>query len=416
MVEQLQPHSAPVRPFGRRTTAPKVTITRGDRERSFYLRPWLSAAVGLIGIAGVGLTIGAGGYMLLHDDVVAVLSQRMGVIERSYEDRVGHLRTELDRAQSGKAIAEATLAQDIATLMQRQEDLLARHETVARIVGLARETRILHEEIATVATAIIQPPPPRPLFGEPEPTVPAFNSFAPVDPPALRERIGEARRTIDLITAEQDVVVDKIADDAEAFLGSLRSAIEEVPVPATLRDEIAASGGPYIPIAVAADDFAGRVGRAEALLESVQRLRSVTDKLPMIDPVKGRRSSGYGRRIDPINGSPAFHAGLDYAAPQGAPVRATGGGVVRRAGRAGGYGQMIEIDHGQGLTTRYAHLSRIDVAPGAKVAAGQLIGRVGSTGRSTGPHLHYETRRNGKAGDPSIYLRAGRKLASLLRR
>ena len=117
-------------------------------------------------------------------------------------------------------------------------------------------------------------------------------------------------------------------------------------------------------------------------------------------PVVGEKTSGFGRRIDPIDGDVRTHAGLDLAAPEGTAVRAAGDGVVVRSGRAGGYGNLVVVDHGGGLQTRYGHLARIDVEPGARVAAGTPVGAVGQTGRATGPHLHFEVRRDGKAVDP----------------
>ena len=123
-------------------------------------------------------------------------------------------------------------------------------------------------------------------------------------------------------------------------------------------------------------------------------------------PVRTRSiTSGFGTRWHPILGGYRFHTGLDFAAPQGAAVAATSPGTVVVAGWCGGYGQCVTIDHGGGVLTLYGHLSRIDVAPGQAISQGQSIGLVGSTGRSTGPHLHYEVRINGQAVDPSAYLR-----------
>jgi murein DD-endopeptidase MepM/ murein hydrolase activator NlpD len=108
-------------------------------------------------------------------------------------------------------------------------------------------------------------------------------------------------------------------------------------------------------------------------------------------PVAGARmTSGYGLRRHPINGGVRMHSGVDLAAPTGTPVRAASDGVVALAGWRGGYGLAVELDHGQTLVTRYAHLSRLAVQRGQRVRRGELIGFVGSTGRSTGPHLHYE--------------------------
>ena len=132
----------------------------------------------------------------------------------------------------------------------------------------------------------------------------------------------------------------------------------------------------------------------------------------MRKPVSGEidMSSGFGMRMDPFLRSPAMHTGLDMRGDTGDPVRATANGTVTSAGPNGGYGKMVEIEHKNGLSTRYAHLSAIDVKVGQVVKIGQVIGKIGSTGRSTGPHLHYETRVDGEAVDPQKYLRAGIRL------
>jgi murein DD-endopeptidase MepM/ murein hydrolase activator NlpD len=118
-------------------------------------------------------------------------------------------------------------------------------------------------------------------------------------------------------------------------------------------------------------------------------------------------------RVDPFLRSPAMHTGLDMRGETGSPARATANGKVTIAGVNGGYGKMVEVDHGNGLTTRYAHLSAIEVRVGQGVRIGQIVGRIGSTGRSTGPHLHYETRVDGDPVDPQKYLRAGARLSGL---
>jgi murein DD-endopeptidase MepM/ murein hydrolase activator NlpD len=117
-------------------------------------------------------------------------------------------------------------------------------------------------------------------------------------------------------------------------------------------------------------------------------------------PVIGGKSSGFGSRKDPIEGDTRFHAGVDIAAKTGTQVYAAGPGKVTFAGVAGGYGNLVMVDHGGGLQTRYAHLSEIDVKVGEVVQPGAPVGKVGSTGRSTGPHLHFEVRRDGVAVSP----------------
>ena len=119
-----------------------------------------------------------------------------------------------------------------------------------------------------------------------------------------------------------------------------------------------------------------------------------------------RLSSRYGVRPDPVDGGQRFHAGIDIPGAAGSPVLASAGGTVTFAGYAGGYGRMIEIDHGGGMRTRYAHLDQLLVRPGSQVGQGAIVGRIGSTGRSTGPHLHFEVRRQGRPVDPVALLSA----------
>lgn len=127
--------------------------------------------------------------------------------------------------------------------------------------------------------------------------------------------------------------------------------------------------------------------------------------IPSVQPVsKLFFTSNFGIRSDPFRGTAAMHAGVDIPGPVGTPIYATADGVVDHADRQGGYGNMVEIDHGKGIATRYGHLSRILVASGTHVTRGQLIALMGSTGRSTGPHLHYEVRIDGHAVNPVPFL------------
>ena len=120
----------------------------------------------------------------------------------------------------------------------------------------------------------------------------------------------------------------------------------------------------------------------------------------MTQPVPGRVTSNYGLRMHPILGYARMHRGLDFRASYGTPILAVADGVVARAGRAGGYGNQVRLSHANGLSTSYSHMSRIAIAPGSRVRQGQVIGYVGSTGLSTGPHLHFETYRNGATINP----------------
>jgi murein DD-endopeptidase MepM/ murein hydrolase activator NlpD len=130
------------------------------------------------------------------------------------------------------------------------------------------------------------------------------------------------------------------------------------------------------------------------------------DMLPNSKPINAAfNSSSYGWRIDPFNGNKAFHEGLDFTADTGSAIYAAADGIVSAAEEAGAYGKLVKIEHGAGLETRYAHASKIFVKVGDRVNKGQIVAQVGSTGRSTGPHLHYEIRLNGAALDPRKYLK-----------
>jgi len=173
-------------------------------------------------------------------------------------------------------------------------------------------------------------------------------------------------------------------------------------------------GGPLVPVPEGTAD--ALVARAERGIARLGQLRLAAAALPFAEPIPGEAdlSSGFGYRIDPFTRAPAMHTGLDFKAESGAIVRAAGRGRVVLAEWSGAYGNMVEVEHAQGVTTRYAHLSAIGVAVGQEVRPGTVLGRVGSTGRSTGAHLHFETRLNGEAVDPLRFMRAGASLAPIV--
>lgn len=140
--------------------------------------------------------------------------------------------------------------------------------------------------------------------------------------------------------------------------------------------------------------------RLEAMRTGVERRQALAAATPSIWPVAGWLSSVYGNRRDPFTGGADFHRGLDISADHGTPVHATADGTVRNAGWNGSYGNQVVVDHGFGIQTRYGHLSKFSAREGQRVRRGDIIGHVGSTGRSTSPHLHYEVMANGKLTNP----------------
>jgi murein DD-endopeptidase MepM/ murein hydrolase activator NlpD len=210
---------------------------------------------------------------------------------------------------------------------------------------------------------------------------------------------------------------DQVAENSEQVRGVLRlTGVSMASLTGPEADSEA--GGPLVPqdlITYLRDSdlnpaFANRVAQVAARVQESRRLQAVADSTPLAQPVAVdyRETSGYGQRIDPFTGRPAFHSGLDLAAFERAPVVSTSPGTVSFAGTKSGYGYTVEIDHGHGFKTRYAHLRDIQVTRGERVVIGQRIGSMGSTGRSTATHLHYEVWFRGRAVDPVNFLRAGR--------
>jgi murein DD-endopeptidase MepM/ murein hydrolase activator NlpD len=168
-----------------------------------------------------------------------------------------------------------------------------------------------------------------------------------------------------------------------------------------------------LPLQTGIDNLRAEFDRQQAqldVLENLLRDRKIDNQLlPSGMPVvQGYIASGFGDRSDPFDGHQAIHMGVDFAAPEGTPVTAVADGVVTFTGVRTGYGNVVEIDHGNGYMTRYAHNSAIDATAGDRVHAGQTIANVGSTGRSTGPHCHFEVWYNGRAVNPMVYVKSTR--------
>ncbi len=215
---------------------------------------------------------------------------------------------------------------------------------------------------------------------------------------------------------------DRLIDEAETFAKNradrLKLAFRLAGLdPAAYAGASDGLGGPLIegkdPRALAAvldvdEDFAGRLQHAAADLSDMQSLASSEAAIPFAKPATGaRETSGFGVRADPFTGHAAYHPGQDFAGAYGSPIYVTAPGIVSYAGVRSGYGNTVEVDHGHGFKTRYGHLSAISVTVGQHVAVGQRIGAMGSTGRSTGTHLHYEVWVNGRPQNPLRFVKAG---------
>lgn len=363
-------------------------------------------------------------YFAFRDDVLTRLIARQAEMQYAYEDRIAELRARIDRTTSRQLLDQEDYDQKLTQILRRQSTLESRTNA---LMGLPDNA----------ATGSIRPTQtPR---GVPKPS--PINDIAPVEavPSGREANLGERpsifetirshvtgkrgggvalarlENSLDKIEKRQIASLNAAENRYDTRLKRVRSLISDLGLnmsqleAATPKSHV---GGPYVPVrapAANAADFDKQLYRVALSRAQVDKLNRTLAMVPYRKPVVGEieLSSGFGVRNDPFVGRPAMHTGLDFRGSTGDPVRVTADGKVTSAGWSGGYGRMVEVDHGNGLATRYGHLSEINVKVGDVVKTGQVVGEVGSTGRSTGPHLHYETRINGEAVDPQRFLRAG---------
>lgn len=237
---------------------------------------------------------------------------------------------------------------------------------------------------------------------------------AKVNPVEISRLRGENEK-LRVVNEEFESSIRKLQDQLNTYEDRTRQLAIVAGVE-TLGAEAGIGGGTPLDEVGATDEIGGedlsrmasRVSELDGALKSVEaRLQQQAhwiSSTPAITPVKGIFTSGFGYRSDPLTHGRGVHQGVDISAPTGRPVRSSADGVVVRAGNMGALGQAVFVAHGFGLTTRYGHLSKIEVRPGQRVKRGDLVGLVGNTGRSTGSHLHYEVRQDGEPVNPLAYI------------
>lgn len=346
----------------------------------------------------------ASGLLLFHDDLLAGFVARQGAMQVAYEARLAALQAELDRGGSARAEAQDAVAARLDEVAARQADLERRQ---AVLTGLVRTTAPGAIDPTTTGALPGRAPAPEPDLGLRglDTARPERRSARDVD-----LRLAALAGRLDGLAAAQVIGLDRITERAAGELWRLRRVLGRTGLDLQ-RPLESGLGGPLVPIDPS--PFAAAVAVTARTLGDAQALRRLAARLPLDRPLRRDRglASSFGPRLDPFTRGLALHTGLDLKAELGEPAFATARGRVVSAEPAGGYGNMVEIDHGHGVVTRFAHLARFDVRPGQWLRAGDLVGRVGSTGRSTGAHLHYETRIDGEPVDPQGFLEAGRELA-----
>ncbi len=392
----------------------------------------------------------AGWYILSKDDLAARLIARETARQYAYEDRIAALRADVDRLASRALLDQDGVEARVDELATRQAELESRQALVTALTetlqtgGIAPTARTMlrarpikpEEPVrASGVTSFAPIMPSNTLPGKPMPapdtpalrgaddskTAPWQSGQATPEPPA--KRVSAALSRLDGALADtagaQLAALRHIDASLAESQKKLRGALSEIGLDT---DRMSAgptaaggTGGPLVPFKVdpTIGPFEATLHALQPRIAAVFRLRGLVETLPLRRPMDGEAdfSSNYGYRVDPFTRGPAMHTGVDFRAEHGSPIRATAPGKVITAEYSGGYGNMVEIEHSNGITTRYAHMSAILASVGQSVTAGTMLGRVGSTGRSTGPHLHYETRINEEPMDPTRFLKAGAKLA-----
>jgi murein DD-endopeptidase MepM/ murein hydrolase activator NlpD len=406
--------------FGRRREPHTIIIAHGDDVSHFTIKPWLTLTFGaVLSAMAVGYLL-ATSYLVFRDDLIGATVARNARVQQAYEDRISALRAQVDRITSRQMLDQQVMENKVAELIDRQEQLSSRGGRLGPLLERANQT--------LQKTGV-----PIPLA---KPSTKILGSATQTPTPTLFSKMFDANRNLgeqsaadhadelfaNINNSIKDIEVTQLsqirnlangaANSAEDIKAALNSA--GLPVSNTLES---AEGGPFIP----ADEgakltiFDQEVERLDQALNLLDRVKSEARRYPIDSPLQGSETtSRFGYRKDPLLGTQAFHSGIDFRADIGHHIKAPASGVVISAERSGGYGNMVEVRHKSGIVTRYGHMNSIYVRQGDSIDAGSVLGEVGNTGRSTGPHLHYEVRIDGNPVDPARYLNIGRKIAPLL--
>ena len=422
------PHHHPDQRHHRAVKTDYTLAHAGHQVRLGPITFWI--AVGSLVIMAVW-SLATGTYFAFKDDVLTRLIARHAEQQFAYEDRIAELRAQVDRIASRQLLDQEQFEQKLEQILRRQATLESRATSLTGVpdptpTGSIRRPAPLPEPQAGNTlkpspisdTAVFSVPPDREARLESR-VLPGSNTrFASKPAAGIEGVLTRLEASLDRVEARQVATLNSIEESYDAKAKRMRGVLLDLGVNPGKAPTQSGVGGPYVPVTLAANagSFERQLFRIKIARSHIDRLTRTLGAVPIRKPLLGDidMSSTFGVRSDPFGRGPAMHSGVDFRGDPGDPVRATAAGKIVSAGWNGGYGKMVEIDHGNGFTTRYGHLSEISAKVGQSVHAGQIVGRVGSTGRSTGPHLHYETRIEGDAVDPQKFLRAGLRLGSVL--
>jgi murein DD-endopeptidase MepM/ murein hydrolase activator NlpD len=355
-------------------------------------------------------SIATGSYFAFKENVLTRLIGRQAEMQFAYEDRIAELRGQVDRVTSRQLLDQEKFEEKLDALLQKQSVLEQRSAALGGDLSAIKRV----------------PKPPRgPMKPSPiNDTGPFFNlphmRSAQVESGSLTVRLNRVALSLENVEQKQDAALNSMSRQIDGKLARLRNILAELHVDLGKHgnDVTGSIGGPYVPAkapTAGASSFDRELYRVTLQRAQFDRALAQLRTIPLRKPVEGDidMSSPFGMRMDPFLRGPAIHTGIDLRGDTGDPAHVTASGTVTTASWQGGYGNMVEVDHHNGVSTRYGHLSKILVKVGQHVNMGDIVGLIGSTGRSTGPHLHYETRINDSAVDPQKFLRAGEKLSGL---
>lgn len=372
--------------------------------------------------------VGAG-YLIVKDDLVGATLARHARMQHAYEDRITALRAQVDIVTSRQLLDQRAVESRVERLMARQQSLTKREIQIQQALERAAKARANKRNKPLTTGSLVPNAKPSPFKS----AALRLGTFSGTQSPFSETNQSQiqfasvARKTIDVSKSTFDKMERSLVQTELAQLGDLHEARQVADAKANRLTKVLAKigqknhdlpqhavGGPLIELK-SGDRFLDSMHALDASLARLANIRKFASALPHGSPAPGQAiSSRFGGRTDPFTGRRAVHGGLDFRAKSGTPVLATADGIVVTAGRKGGYGNLVEIDHQNGITTRYAHLSRIHVKIGQRIKRSKIVGKVGSTGRSTGPHLHYEVRKNGQTRNPLKFVRLNRLLKPYL--
>jgi len=415
---ECTPAAQPVRPAraapAARRGATRKDYTLGHGAWQVRIGPvafWICVGTLVIMAGWAGITAT---YFAFHDEVLARLIARQAAMQFAYEDRIAEMRAQVDRVTSRQLLDQEQFDRKLEQLAKRQSALEARASSLGALADPA-VTGSVKPNTRSITPRDGQPK-PSPINGTRSLTAPAQRDAALTDGNPL-DVLARMQESLDRVEATQTASLNTLEQDYDGKVKRMRGVLADLGLGAAARSATEGTGGPFVPyrLASAATPFERQVHHIAVARAQADKLARTLAMVPLRAPVTGEldTSSGFGVRIDPFLNRPAMHTGIDFRGNSGEPVRATAAGTVTAAGWSGGYGRMVEVEHANGVSTRYGHLSEIDVKVGQTIKFGQVVGRLGSTGRSTGPHVHYETRVDGEAVDPEKFLRAGVKLGAI---